>query len=127
VQKAIFEDIEKSEVSAPNQRAALAVMIEEAQSLLDHLRSADLSNRQTIFSNYPNSRLDHEPDERITKLGRFNRDIGNGRPKRTGWAGVPWTSSGCTRTSPQQGSTVWALCRSWRGGPWLPSQKIAPP
>jgi hypothetical protein len=35
VQKTIFEDIEKSEVPTPNQRAALAVMIEEAQSLLD--------------------------------------------------------------------------------------------
>ncbi len=75
VQKTIFEDIEESEVSTPNQRAALAVMIEEAQSLLDHLRSADLSTRQTIFSNYPNSRLDHEPDEGTRKLGLFSRDI----------------------------------------------------
>ena len=39
------------------------------------LQLADLSTRQTIFANYPNLRLDHEPDEPIRKLGLFSRDI----------------------------------------------------
>jgi hypothetical protein len=74
-QKAVAEYIEKADIPARNQRAAVAVMIEEAQSLLNHLRSADLSTRETIFANYPNVRLDHEPDERTRKLGLFSRDI----------------------------------------------------
>jgi hypothetical protein len=74
-QKAVAEYIEKADIPARNQRAAVAVMIKDAQSLLGHLQSADLSTRETIFANYPNVRLDHEPDERTRKLGLFNRDI----------------------------------------------------
>ncbi len=74
-QKAVAEYIEKADIPARDQRAAVAVMIKEAQSLLDHLQSADLSTRETIFANYPNVRLDHEPDERTRKLGLFSRDI----------------------------------------------------
>ncbi len=74
-QKAVAEYIEKADIPARDQRAAIKVMIEEARSLLGHLQAADLSTRETIFANYPNVRLDHEPDERTRKLGLFSRDI----------------------------------------------------
>jgi len=75
VRKAVAEYIEKADIPARDQRAEIKVMTEEAQSLRDHLQSADLSTRQTIFANYPNLRLDHEPDEPIRKLRLFSRDI----------------------------------------------------
>ena len=75
VRKADAEYRKETDISAPNQRAAIKVMIEEARSLLDHLQSADLSTQQTIFSNYPKLRFDHEPDERTRKGGLFTRDI----------------------------------------------------
>ncbi len=66
----------RSEVLPPEQRAALAVLIDHSRRLLEGLREADLDTRRAIYSGYPNLRLlDHEAQEPMDSLTLFLRDI----------------------------------------------------
>ncbi len=73
----IFVDyINRTEVSTPEQRAALEVLIDHSRRLLEGLREADLDTRRVIYSGYPNLRLlDHEAQEPMDSHRLFQRDI----------------------------------------------------
>lgn len=72
----IFVDyINRTEVSTPEQRAALEVLIDHSRRLLEGLREADLDTRRVIYSGYPNLRLDHEAPEPMDSRTLFLRDI----------------------------------------------------
>ena len=65
----------RTEVSPPEQRAALNVLIDHSRRLLEGLREADLDTRRVIYSGYPNLRLlDHEAQEPMGSLTLFLRD-----------------------------------------------------
>ena len=66
----------QTEVSPPEQRAALRVLIDHFRRLIAGLRKADLDTKRAIYSGYPNLRLvDHEAQEPMDSLTLFRRDI----------------------------------------------------
>ncbi len=72
----LVDYINRTEVSPPEQRAALEVLIDHSRRLLEGLREADLDTRRVIYSGYPNLRLvDHEAQEPMDSLTLFLRDI----------------------------------------------------
>lgn len=73
---AVVDYMMRSEVSPPEQRAALNVLIDHSRCLLDGLREVDLDTRRVIYSDYPNLRFsDHEAQEPMDSHRLFKRDI----------------------------------------------------
>ena len=68
--------INQTEVSPPEQRAALEVLIDHSRRLLEGLREVDLDTRSVIYSGYPNLRLvDHEAQEPMDSYRLLQRDM----------------------------------------------------
>ena len=65
-----------SEVSPPEQRVTLKVLIDRSRGLIEGLREADLDTKRRIYSGYPNLRhLEYEAKEPMGNLKLFRRDI----------------------------------------------------
>ncbi len=57
----VVDYMRRSEVSPPEQRAVLKVLINHSRRLLEGLQEADLDTKRAIYSGSPNLRLvDHE-------------------------------------------------------------------
>lgn len=67
----------ETEVSVPNQRAALRVLANLAHRLIGHIDDADLTTRRTVYSTYRNIRLEDEEDVEMDSHKLFSRDVGH--------------------------------------------------
>lgn len=65
----------ETDVSVPEQRAALQKLATDARSLVSHIEKADLDTRQAIYSTYPNTRLVHENNVAMDNHKLFSRDV----------------------------------------------------
>jgi hypothetical protein len=73
-----------TDIPIRDQRAALEALKESADKLSQQLDDADLNTRLSIFSIYPNVRLNDEPDNPTDSLDLFKRDIEHVRRLRDG-------------------------------------------
>ena len=67
--------IYETEVSVPEQRAALQALAKAGRGLVSLIGKADPNTRRAIYSAYPNTRVIHEQDIAVDSHNLFSRDV----------------------------------------------------